>query len=148
MSITHFPPNTVWLSGPREVTDTLAANEAITPGMLVERYTSSGKLRLKKHATAGGKGTLFATEQNMLNLGVDDVYAINDLVEAIVGAPGTCVWALLTSGENVAFGAKLESAGTGALRTASVTGAQRFIALEAKDNSAGSTSARIRVEVE
>ena len=148
MSITRSNPNTVYLGGPRTVINDLAANEVITPGMLVERYTSSGKLRLRKHATIGGPGTQFATDQHMLNKGVDDTYAVNDLCETVVGAPGTAVWALLLSGQNVAFGIKLESAGTGALRSATTTGAQTFRTLEAVDNSAGVTSARIRVEVE
>lgn len=149
MSITRSNPNTIWLGGPpRTVVNDLAANEVITPGMLVLKYTSSGKLRLKKHDSIGGPGTQFATDQNMLNKGVDDTYAINDLVETVVGGIGTSFWGLLLSGQNVAFGAKLESAGTGALRSATTTGAQTFRALEAVDNSAGVTSARIRVEVE
>lgn len=148
MPITHSAPNTIWLGGPRTVINDLAANEVITPGTLVERYTSSGKLRLRKHATIGGSGTQFAADQSALNKGVDDTYAINDLCATLVGASGTAVWALLLSGQNVAFGAKLESAGTGALRFATTTGAQTFRTLEAVDNSAGVVNARIRVEVE
>lgn len=147
MSITRNAPNTVYLGGPCTVINDVAANEVITPGMLVERYTSSGKLRLRKHATAAGAGAMFACDASMLNKGIDDTYAINDLVEAVIGAPGTSFYALIASGANIGYGDKLESAGNGKLR-AYTSGAQAFRALEAVNNSAGPSDARIRVEFE
>lgn len=146
MAITTNAPGTVFLGGSRTQVNDLAANEAITPGMLIERYVSSGKLRWRKHATAAGACHTFATEASMQNKGITDDYAINDLVEASVGAPGTTFYGLIPSGHNIAFGDKLESGGNGKLR-AWTNSATPFLATEAVNNSAGSTDARIRVEV-
>lgn len=146
MAITQNAPGTVYLGGPRTQVSDLAANETITPGMLVERYVASSKNRWKKHATAAGPCHAFATEQSMTNKGITDDYATNDLMEVTIGAPGTSFYGIIGSGVSVTYGSKLESAGNGKLRawTSSPT---PFVATEAVDNSAGSTDARIRVEV-
>lgn len=82
MSITVLQPNTIWLGGPRQQVNDLAAGVAITPGMLVERYVPSGtQVRLRPHATASvATGRFVATEASMVNKNVNDGYAINDLV--------------------------------------------------------------------
>ncbi len=149
MSITKRDPNTIWLGGPRTEIGDIAASEAITPGHLIERFDSSGTQKFRKHATAAGAAApIFATEQSMLNLGVDDAYAADDLVEATVGQAGTTIWALIASGQNIATGDFLESAGNGTLRVFG-SGAKLAQALENRDNSAGALglTARIRVEV-
>jgi hypothetical protein len=146
MAITHYPPNTVFLGGPRVEENTIAAKEVITPGMLIELDSTTGVNRWKKAATAGGPGSTFATDQAMMNKGVDDVYNINDLVEASTVGKGGTVWALIASGATVAFGATLQSAGNGKLVAGAGT-AQAFRALEAVNNTAGPGDARIRVEV-
>jgi hypothetical protein len=147
MSVTKYPPRTIWLGGPRTEIGDIAASEAITPGHLVERFNSSGTIRFRKHATAGGDTVrAVATEQSMLNMDVDDAYAAGDLMEVTEGAPGTSLWMIIGSGENIAAGEKLESAGDGTLR-ALASGTPLFAALENKDNSAGPGVARIRVEV-
>jgi len=146
MSITKYPPNTIWLGGPRTEIGDIPAKEIITPGMLVERTSDSNVHKWQKHSVAGGTGTAFATEQSMLNKTVDDTYAAGDLMEVTEGGHGTNWWAIIASGANIARGAKLESAGNGKLR-AYTSGVQAFVALEAKDNSAGPGDARIRVEV-
>lgn len=144
MAITKYPPNTIWLGGPRTEIGDVAAGEVITPGMLVERTPTTGLWR--KHALAAGPCHSFATEQNMINKSVDDTYAIGDLAEVTLGAPGTNAWLIIASGANIAAGDKLESAGNGKLR-AWTNGVAPFTALEAKNNSAGPGDARIRVEV-
>lgn len=147
MSIIKYPPNTIWLGGPRTEIGDIAASEAITPGMLVERFNAAGVVRYRKHATADVDCVrAVATEQSMMNLGVDDAYAANDLMEVSEGAGGSYFWMLIASGANIAAGAKLGSAGNGKLKAVGA-GIPLFAATENKDNSAGPGDARIRVEV-
>src|SRR5881227_688570 len=133
MAVTKFPPNTIWLGGMRTEIGDLAANEAITPGHLVERVAVSGTQRWRKHATAGGAGTLaIATDMNMLNKGVDDACAIADLIEVSIASRGSNWWMLIPSGQNIAAGNSLESNGDGTLRVFG-SGTRLFIALEDKN---------------
>jgi len=144
MVITKRAPNTIYLGGPRTEIGDIAAGEAITPGMLIERYNSSGTMLLRKHSVSGGAGAMFATEQNMLNRGVNDDYNVGDLVEATMGAPGTKWQAIIASGASITQGDKLESAGNGKLKAYSA-GLTAFTALETKTGVLADT--RIRVEV-
>jgi hypothetical protein len=145
MSITRYPPNTVWLGGNRTEVNDLAAAEAITPGMLVERFNSSGVIRFQAHSTSGGDGArAVATEQSMLNKGVDDNYAADDLIEVSIGARGATFWMMIPSGQNIAAGDLLESNGDGYLKK-NASGVALFSALENKPNVTVVT--RIRVEV-
>jgi hypothetical protein len=147
MAITKYPPNTIWLGGKRTEVNDLAASEAVTPGMLVERFSSAGTPKFRKHSTAGGKATAsIATDMNMLNKGVDDVCAVGDLIEVSIGDKGSNWWMLLASGENVAAGDFLESKGDGTLRKF-VAGVALFQSLEDKNNTAGPATARVRAEV-
>ena len=151
MSITRYPPNTVLLSNgaddPVPIINDLVASEAVTPGMLVERFqASAGVAKFRKHSTAAGAtAKLVALNQSMLNRGVDTAYAIGDLMEVAVMRPGSTAWMLIGSGVSVVAGAKLESAGNGLLRA--LTGANPlFTALVDTDNTAGPSSMRIKVE--
>src|ERR1017187_302915 len=126
MSIQPLAPNTIWLGGTRpiEVGD-LAAGVAICPGMIIESYVPSGTInRVRPHAT-GSVATApnFAVEQSMVNKGVNDGYAINDLVQSKIGQRGSTFWAIITSGQNIAAGTKLESNGDGTLKTYATLGA-------------------------
>lgn len=144
MTITRRDPNTIWLGGPRTELNTEAAEEALTPGQLVERHNNAGVWRWRKHATAGGDcARQVVTEANMLNKGVSDAYAIGDLVEVSQGAGGTNFWMFIASGQTITFGQRLESAGDGTLR-ALASGVALFQALESKTATA---LTRIRVEV-
>lgn len=143
MSITRNDPGTVYLGGPRTVVNDLAASEAITPGMLVEKFNNAGVWRVKKHSLTSAAGSQYATEQSMLNKDVDDAYAANDLVETSIGAPGSTFWALIASGQTIVFGNALESAGDGTLKVFSA-GTKIANALESKTATA---LTRIRVEV-
>lgn len=144
MSITRHNPNTVFLGGSRTQINDLAVSEAVTPGHLVERFNNGGIIRWKKHDTAGGAGAAaVATEQAMVNKGVDDDYAANDLAEVSVGAKGSAFWMFIASGQNIAAGDYLESAGNGTLR-ALASGVALFVALENKPSVTVLT--RIRVE--
>lgn len=138
-------PGTIWLGGPRTEIGDLTAKAAITPGHLVERVNTSGVWQWQKHGTAAvATARAVATEQSMINKGVDDAYAAGDLVEVSEGAGGTNFWMYIASGQNIVFGQKLESAGDGTLR-AIASGVALFQALETKANVLVLT--RIRVEV-
>lgn len=150
MAITRFPPQTIWLGGGHSnpvIENTLAVHEAVTPGMLVDRYVPSGTInRWRKAATADVYCSHYALEQSMLNRGVDDAYAAGDLAEVMAATPGTTIWALIASGANIAFGAKLGNAGNGLLKAVG-GGVPCAIAIESVNNSAGPGTARIRIEV-
>lgn len=146
MAITRYSPNTIWLGGERVDVNDVVASEAITPGHLIERFNSSGTPKFRKHATAGGKtAPIIALDQSMMNKGVDDAYAADDLVDAAVGMNGSTFWALIASGQNIAAGEQLESAGDGTLRILA-SGEPLFTCLEGVNNSAGPSTARIKVE--
>lgn len=137
MAVTQIQPNTIWLGGPRTEIGDLACSEALCPGHLLERFNNSGVIRWRKHASAAGAGPrAFATEQSMLNKGVNDGYAANDLVEVSEGSGGSTFWALIASGQNITAGQKLESAGNGTLR-AFASGVVLATSLENVNNTNG-----------
>jgi len=145
MSITRQTPNTVWLGGQGTEVNDVFAGAAITPGHLIQRYNSSG-MKLRKHATAGAAGAMYALNQSMQNKGLSDAYAAGDLVEAVIFQRGASVYAFIASGNNIANGDALTSNGDGSLKAAG-SGVVIAYALEAVDNSAGATAVRLRAEV-
>lgn len=142
MSITRNNPNTIFLGGERVQVGDLAAAGVITPGMLVEKFNSAGVIRWRVATTDINGPPALATEQSMLNKGVDDAYAIGDLMEVSILGKGGTAWALIASGQNVAAGDLLGSAGGGTLKTGATVA--RFTALENKPTV--SVLTRIRVE--
>jgi hypothetical protein len=142
MSITRTNPNTIFLGGSRTQVGDLAAAASITPGMLVERDDVGSVIRWKL-ATADIAGPpAVATEQASVNKGVDDVYATGDLMEVSIGHKGAAFWMLIASGQNIAAGDLLGSAGNGTLKSGATVA--RFSALETKATVTVTT--RIRVE--
>lgn len=131
--------------------DEYAAAGAITPGMLVE-LTSAGKVQAHSDdAPAMAHAATFADldpyqPSDSSTEPLDTAYAADDLVRVYHAKPGDKINALLEVGANVAIGALLESNGAGALQ-ARTTGHPVARALQAVDNSGGSASARIKVEV-
>src|SRR5678815_4786809 len=107
MAIQRLDPGTIFLAGDRTVINDLAASEAITPGHLVETFNNAGVIRWRKATTDIAGVAAIATEQSMLNKGVDDAYALNDLVEVSILHPGAKAWAFIASGQNVAAGVLL-----------------------------------------
>lgn len=142
MSITRLDPNTVFLGGDRTQVGDLAASEAITPGHLVEIFNSAGVIRWRKATTDIAGPPAVATEQAMINKGVDDAYALNDLMEVSILHKGGTAWMFIASGQNVSAGNLLGSAGGGTLKTGATVA--RFTALENKPTVTVLT--RIRVE--
>lgn len=121
-----------------------AAAEAIIPGQLV---TLNGSGLLIKHATAGGPAARdWAMGRDEMGQDIDVAYSIGDTVKVGAFHQGMRVNAFIASGQNIAVGAFLESAGGGNLRVYAA-GMVLGRALEAVNNAAGPGAARIRVEV-
>lgn len=145
MSITRNNPNVVFLGGDRTQIGDLAASETIRPGMLVDRFNAAGVIRWRKHATASiACVPAFATEQSMVNKGVDDDYLVNQLMEVSIGSKGAAFWAFIASGQNIVAGNKLESAGDGTLK---IFGSGIVLASALENKPTVTTLTRIRVEV-
>ncbi len=141
MSITRYNPNTIFLGGDRTMVNDLAASATIKPGHLVQRFNNAGVIRWQV-ATADVAGPpAVADDQPELNKGVDDTYALNDLMKVSILHKGAVAWMLVASGQTVVAGALLGSAGDGTLKTSPTVA--RFTALE---NVTATALTRIRVE--
>lgn len=149
MSITRQNPNTIFLGGPRTQVNDLAVSATTTPGMLVERFNNGGIIRWRPSTGNGtAKPAAVACDAPMLNKGVDDTYAANDLAEVSILEPGGTAWMLIASGQVVTAGALLGDNGSstpGTLKTS--PSVALFTALENKTND-GSTGSNIRIRVE
>ena len=136
------------------IRDEKVAAGTIIPGMLVER-TSADKVQA--HSRAGGPvNALFALEDENQGNDIDDNYAATSLVKLWRPVPGEQVYAIADddTGDAIAIGDYLESAGDGRLRKATnltSAGTKEFpgnivgVALEAV--STGSPASRILIEV-
>lgn len=146
MAITKQTPRVIHLAGHGTAVNDVPAGGAITPGMLIERYSNSGVATFRAHSTAGGNAVpTFALDQREMNKGISDDYAAGDLVHGLVCWPGAVVYAIIASGQNITAGTFLESAGNGKLRTLA-SGKAIAQATEDVNNSAGPGDARLRVE--
>lgn len=151
--------NTIFLKGRGQVKEANAGG-AITPGHLLNRNTAGSFV---VHAAAGGNASpIFAMEKDYVGKEISVAYASGERVQALYAAPGDEVYALVpASAAAIVVGDFLESNGDGTLkkyvaRTVAEGGAasyevfdRRIVAraIEAVDNSAGGSAARIRVEV-
>jgi len=142
MTVTQNNPGTIFLGGERTQIGDLATAAVLTPGHAIERWNTGGVIRWRK-ATAALAGAIICTNQSMLNKGVDDTYAIGDLVEASALHKGATAWMLIASGQDITAGEELEHAGDGTLRI-KAAGIAVFKALENKETVTVLT--RIRVE--
>ncbi len=146
MAITRQNPRTILLGGRAERVNDVVGSGAITPGYLVERFNSSGTPKFRAHSTAGGNATkTVALDASMLNKGIDDAYADGSLIETGILSPGATAYMLIASGESLVHGDFLESKGDGTLRKFG-SGVPLFQSLEVVNNTAGPTTARLRVE--
>jgi len=89
------------------------ANEAITPGSLVE-VMSTGKI--KNHATAQGNAIpYFVIEDAIMGKTINDNVAKDDLARVMVAGRGDEVYAILATSQTIVVGDLLASAGGGTL---------------------------------
>jgi hypothetical protein len=130
------------LLGQPLITEEGTASEAITPGHLVQGVTSISKRSTAAIATSKS----FALERDEMGDDIDTAYASGDTVKVGHFHSGQRVYAFIASGQNITADQKLEPAADGTLR-AIAAGVAIARALEAVNNSAGPSTARIRVEV-
>jgi hypothetical protein len=130
MTIPRFDPNTIFTGGDQTIVNDLAASAVLKPGHLVERFNNAGVIRWRVATVNLDGPAAEALDHPMANKGVDDTYAIGDLVEVGLGHKGAAYWMLIASGQNVAAGDLLGSAGDGTLKTGATVA--RFTALENK----------------
>lgn len=134
MSLTHREPNTILLAGggpgaenAATYDDTLVAVDVITPGMLLELHDDSGVPAWGVHDSADDPiSPTVALERLHMNKGVDDTYAVGDLVYAAALKTGSKFWGIVASGANINIGDRLQSAGNGKLKAAA-SGSVRFV---------------------
>jgi len=126
------------------------AQGTIKPGALVALSRTDGFIA---HPSAGNKTTaMFALENELLGLGIDDNYASGDLVQVEHFTQGDWVLAYLAAGASKVWeGDFLESAGDGSVRLVGADyqeGASAVLqAMETVDNSGGGSIARIKCAV-
>lgn len=142
--------NTVLVKGDPMVKEAVAS-EAITPGHLVE---FGGTNDLQKHATAGGNArAAFMREQDFIGQDIDQACAAGDRIPYLIGRQGDEVRGLVAAGTAaISKGGPLESAGDGTLQphgTAATGDPDNVVAyaMEAVDNSGGSSAVRIKAEI-
>ena len=142
---TNVTPRTILLKG-RGIRDERVAQAAILPGQLL-LLRSDGQFQVHNGAGAFAPAT-FALENELFGLGVDDTYNANDLVQAEMCGPPQWVLARLpASASAVNIGDLLQSNGDGNLTKVSGTNTPIAQALDAVNNSAGATTAFIRVRI-
>lgn len=144
MSITKQSPRTIFLGGTRTEVNEFALAEIASPGHLVELDNNAGVIRWKKAVAATAESPAVLTEQSMLNKAYTDAYAAGDLAEVSIGHRGATFWMHIASGQNIAAGDKLESAGDGTLCILAA-GKALFTALENKPNVTQDTMIRVEV---
>lgn len=86
----------------------------ITPGHLLA-INNTGKV-IPHNVAAGDQRAMFAVEDDLQGKDINDNYASGDMVSYHIFRRGDRVNAILASGQNIAIGDKLESAGNGKLR--------------------------------
>lgn len=166
--VTKSNPDTIALKVANDSLGRLSdgqANGTITPGDLIERDSvntnrAEDVYELTRTNEDSYTAPLVALEYSKTGRGIDDDYSDGDSVEYAVANPGDRFYMFVAPGDelstsanaNVSVGDTLGPAGSagtdseGALRTGVTTGNEMFEALEAVDNQAGTTAARIQVE--
>lgn len=134
----------ITLKGDPIVSEEFTADEALTPGHLLELTATGVK---KQTDDAANVARLVALERDELGKEIGDAYASGDVVKVGSFAPGMRAYMFIPSGQNLARGGYLTSDTAGRLTaTGVVAGVRIAMAVEAVNNSAGPGDARIRVE--
>lgn len=150
MALAHNPPNTVYLGGEITKLNEWIAGVAITPGMEVEFYDDSGKMKLRPLASATQRATrIIALEKTLHNKTVDDAYAIGELVLAAMFHSGSSFWGLIPSGQNLAAGALMQPNGNGMHKAATaVTADSGLPVYQALESSGGAVTVTTRLRIQ
>jgi hypothetical protein len=127
------------------------ANEAVTPGHLIEWVRSGGNAgKVQKHASAGGPAQkFFALEADYQGRTISNAYASGDRIHAYIAQRGARINAWLASGQNVVLGKELMSNGAGLLTawTWNTNKGEALLAYATEAVNATSADTRIVVEV-
>ena len=137
-------PETIFLKG-HQVQKEGQASAALSPGDLVER---GGSNDFRKQSTAKGVcSPMFAVENDLIGNEITDAYAANDNVVVVYALPGAEINArVAASATAIVANDALAAAGDGTLKT--LTDGQIIgYALEAVNNSSGSTEVFIKMEI-
>lgn len=135
-------PRTIRLKGMGIRMERPAAG-AITPGHLVK--LGSGNTFTVQNTANAKVPTVFALENELIGLGIDDNYASGDNVQAEHMYPGMQVNALVAaSAAALVIGDLVEQSTDGTVRKL-VTGTPLGMVLVAIDNSAGASPARCQI---
>lgn len=106
--------NTIKIKKYSNVVNEWVANEALTPGMVVELMSTN---KVKKHATSGGNVyPLIVLEDELQGNDLNDNYAAADKVQVWSPNRGDEAYLLLADEENVAIGDFVESDGFGKVK--------------------------------
>ena len=106
--------NTVRIKGYLNVNNEAKAAEIITPGMLIELTSAA---LVQPHSTVEGNvAACFAMEDALQGKGIDDNYAVGDIVQCWTPVRGEEVNAILADGYDIDVGDFLASNGDGMLR--------------------------------
>lgn len=134
--------NTIKLKVYNDIRNEYVSAGAITPGMFV--IVGSGNT-----VTAGIPSVpMVAVEDELQGKTISDAYATGNPVQCWVTTRGEEVYGILTAGQNVAIGAKLEVAATGKLTALASGTAVGIVVGEAVDLSAsGAVDARVKVRI-
>jgi hypothetical protein len=113
--------------------------------MLAKLYVDSGVAKWKAHDSAAGTFAqkAFYLERLELNQDIETAYVADTLARVGIFPPGSLIYALLPSGQNIAYGDPLESNGDGMLKEGTTAPVAR--ALQALG--AITETTRCRVEV-
>lgn len=144
MAITKRNPGVIYLGGGdgpggeggMTVVNEYTAGAAIKPGMVVETYNDAGTTKVRPHSGAAEMlQVAVALEQLEMNLGVEDNYAIGDLVKYGIMKQGSMFWGIVVTGQDISNQELMQSNGDGKLKTALATTATANVGrLRAHDN--------------
>lgn len=139
MAIEAKPSNMILLFPPHNIErieNRYKTSETATPGHFAELHDDSGTLKWRKNASSTESHTLaIYLENGMMNKGITDVWAANDLVRVAMLQPGDIVNALPASGQTITYAEKLQIGAGGTVITAGATTADANLArLQSLDN--------------
>src|SRR5258706_3466675 len=102
MGLARQKPNTILLAYDEDkalIAD-LAAGEVLTPGMIVEKYRyAAGVIQWRKSSSATNiQQPFIVVDSPAYNKGVEDTYAIGDVVPVYAAERGDVFWGLIPSG--------------------------------------------------
>lgn len=147
-------PRTIYLgggSGPgggggNVAIDNMTTTGTPLPGMLAETYNDGGIPKWRAHSSAAGTFAqkAFYIERGEYNQDIDDAYEADELARVMIMYPGSLVYALVPSGQNIVPGDNLESNGDGYLKEGSTAPVGKSLS---STGGAVTVATRVRVEV-